>query len=312
MQETLESLGLNAYESRALAHLLRHGERTGPDLSRETGIPFGRIYDTLHALAERGLATSKGGRPRLFAAAPASAIPGRLLAMSKRRLQEEERSLAQHTAQLAAELSRLEPRKAPGSTLYGVRLGEDAARDFLVEATHEARSRIDAYLAFEHIQDDDLQVFQAFQKAVGRGVETRILLRARDVEYLLSTPYVDDVLDSMMPYLGQTLQVKLSDTDVLPYSVLDGERVVLGVRNPLDPRTYLAVIHVEDRPFARELSSKFETLWREGRLDSPMVRKLLATRGGRAVAKMGAKLKQRRNAKAEARRAEAGGATQGP
>jgi HTH-type transcriptional regulator, sugar sensing transcriptional regulator len=293
MQETLESLGLNAYESRALAHLLRHGERTGPDLSRETGIPFGRIYDTLHALADRGLATSKGGRPRLYAAAPASAIPGRLLAAAKRRLQDQERDLAQHTASLAGELSRLEPRQAPGSTLYGVRLGEDAAREFLVEATHEARHRIDTYLAFEHIQDDDLQVFQAFRKAVERGVATRVLLRARDVEYLLSTPYVEDVLDAMLPHLGQELQVKLSDADILPFSVLDLERVVLGVRNPLDPRTYLAVIHLEDRAFAKELTSKFETLWREGRLDSPLVRKLLSTRGGRAVARIGARMKGR-------------------
>ncbi|MFO1532510.1 MAG: TrmB family transcriptional regulator [Thermoplasmatota archaeon] len=294
MQETLESLGLNAYESRALAHLLRHGERTGPDLSRETGIPFGRIYDTLHALVERGLATSKGGRPRLFAAVPASAIPGRLLAAAKRRLQEEERGLAQHAAALAGELGRLEPRQAPGSTLYGVRLGEDAAREYLVEATHEARERIDAYLAFEHIQDDDLQLFNAFRQAVGRKVQTRILLRARDVEYLLTTPYVDSVLDAMLPYLGEVLQVKLSDADILPFSVLDGERVVMGVRNPLDPRTYLAVIHLEDRAFARELTSKFETLWREGRLDNPLVRKLLSTRGGRAVARAGARLRQRK------------------
>ena len=301
MQESLESLGLNAYESRALSHLLRHGERTGPDLSRETGIPFGRIYDTLHALIERGLATSKGGRPRLFAAAPASAVPGRLLAAAKRRLEEQERSLTQHTATLAAELAHLEPRKAPGSTLYGVRLGEDAARDFLIEATHEARERIDAWLAFEHIQDDDLQLFAAFKAAVGRKVQTRILLRARDVEYLLTTPYVDQVLDAMLPYLGETLQVKLSDADILPFSVLDGERVVMGVKNPLDPRTYLAVIHLEDRAFARELSSKFETLWRDGRLDSPMVRKLLSTRGGRAVARAGAKVRARRAAKAAAR-----------
>src|SRR5687767_8444573 len=66
MLETLEGLGLTAYEAKALDHLVRHGDRTGPALSRETGIPFGRVYDTLNGLVERGLATSRPGRPRMF------------------------------------------------------------------------------------------------------------------------------------------------------------------------------------------------------------------------------------------------------
>jgi sugar-specific transcriptional regulator TrmB len=291
MQELLEALGLNGYEARALAHLLRHGERTGPDLSREASIPFGRVYETLNGLVERGLAASRGGRPRLFAACAASAVPGRLLATGKRRLQEEERILSQHAAGLESELARLAPRNAPGSTLYGVRLGEDAAREFLVEATHEARERVDAYLAFEHIQDDDLAIFDAFRQAVGRGVKTRVLLRARDVDYLLTTPYVNQVLEATLPHLGENLQVRLSKTDIVPFSLLDGERVVLGVKNPLDPRTYFAVVHLDDRAFAKDLAGKFETLWRQGEFNEELVASLLRRKGGKALLRLGARMK---------------------
>lgn len=292
MQDQFEALGLTAYEAKALAHLVRHGERTGPDLSRETGIPFGRVYDTLNALVERGLATSKGGRPRMFAPAAPSSIPGRLLASNKRRLQDEERGLGQQAAALEAELSRLAPRVAPGSTLYGVRLGEDAAREFLVEATHEARTRIDAYLAFEHLQDDDLAIFDAFRQAVDRNVKTRLLLRRRDVDYLLGTPYVQQVVDAVLPHLGDNLQARLSDTDNLSFSVLDGERVVLGVTNPIDPRIYFAVVHLDDRAFAQDLIGKFDTLWRDARVDEGLVRMLLGKKGGRALLRMGAKLRR--------------------
>lgn len=290
MKELLEALGLNAYEAKALEHLLRHGERTGPDMARETGIPFGRIYDTLHTLSERGLVTSRGGRPRLFSATTAASVPGRLLAASKRKLQEAERSVSQQAAVLEAELSRLTPHKTPGSTLYGVRLGEDAAREFLVEATHEARAGVDAYLAFEHIQDDDLALFDAFRQAVGRGVKTRILLRASDIDYLLGTPYVNQVLDAMVPHLGENLQVRLSKVDILPFSVLDGQRVVLGVRNPLDPRTYFAVVHLDDRAFAKDLLGKFETLWRDGEFNDELVANLLKRKGGKALLRLGAKM----------------------
>ena len=291
MQERLEALGLNGYEAKAILHLLRHGERTGPDLSRESGIPFGRIYDTLNSLVERGLATARAGRPRLFAAAPGASIPQRLLASGKRRLQEEERGLSQQAARLEAELGKLEPQTAPGSTLYGVRLGEDAAREFLVEATHEARKTVDCYLAFERIRDDDLALFDAFRQAVVRGVRTRILLRAKDVDYLLQTPYVDQVLDATLPYLGERLQVRLSDADTLPFSLLDEERVVLGVKNPLEPTSYFAVVHLDDRAFAKDLEGKFETLWREGRLDAAWLKRVLGTRGGRRVARIVGKLR---------------------
>lgn len=292
MIEQFEALGLTAYEAKALDHLLRHGERSGPDLSRESGIPFGRVYDTLNALVERGLATAKGGRPRMFATAAAASIPGRLLAANRRRLQDEERGLGQHAALLEGELGRLAPRTAPGSTLYGVRLGEDAARDFLIEATHEARTRIDAYLAFEHLQDDDLALFDAFRQAVDRNVRTRLLLRRRDVDFLLGTPYVQQVLDALLPHLGDNLQARLSDTDNLSFSILDGERVVLGVKNPLDPRIYFAVVHLDDRAFAQDLTGKFDTLWREGQFDEGLARNLLGKKSGRALVRLGAKLRR--------------------
>lgn len=291
MLDSFEALGLNGYEAKALLHLLRNGARTGPDLARETGIPFGRVYDTLNALVERGLATASGGRPRLFASASASAVPQRLLASGKRRLQEEERALAQQAARLESGLAKLQPHAVPGSTLYGVRLGEEAAREFLVEATHEARVQVDAFLALGRLQDDDLALFDAFRQAVGRGVRTRILLRAKDVDYLLGTPYVDQVLDATLPYLGDRLQVRLSSVDTLPFSILDGERVVLGVPNPLEPAGYFAVVHLDDRAFAKELGSKFEALWRDGRLDPAWLRKILGTRGGRKLAKLASKVR---------------------
>lgn len=295
MLDRLEALGLNAYEARALAHLLKHGERTAPDLSRETAIPFGRVYDTLNHLVERGLAVSRAGRPRMFVAVAPGTVSSRLLAASKRKLQEEERQMSQQAAALDAQLARLEPQATPGSTLYGVRLGEDAAREFLIEATHGARERVEAYLAFDKVQDDDLALFDAFRQAVARGVHTRILLRAKDVDYLLSTPYVNQVLDALIPFLGESLQVRLSGADITPFSVLDSERVVLGVRNPLDPKTYFAVVHLDDRAFAKDLVGKFDTLWREGELDAQMVKRLLGTRSGRAIAKLGVRLKRKRS-----------------
>src|SRR5688500_16984580 len=110
MLDLLEALGLSTYEAKAIAHLLKHGERSAPDLSRETGIPFGRVYDTLNTLQERGLVTSRAGRPRMFAGVSAASVSGRLLSAAKRKLQESERDMSQQAAALEGHLARLEPR----------------------------------------------------------------------------------------------------------------------------------------------------------------------------------------------------------
>lgn len=277
MLEALASFGLGSYEARALAHLLRHGSRTGPDLSRETGIPFGRIYGTLRDLEERGLVHDKGGRPRSFEAAPPQTVPARLLAAEQRRLQETGRQLESQAAQLERQLATAVQGHSPASASSGVRVGEDAARAILIEATNAARHGVDAYLALEAIRDEDLALFDAFRQAVARGVHTRVLLRESDVEYLMRTPFAGPVLDAMLPHLGQTLQVRLTRSDIIPFSVLDARRVMIGVRNPLAEGAYLAVVHLEDPEFAARLQQRFDTLWETSALDKGMLQRILRT-----------------------------------
>ena len=275
MIERLESLGLTSYESRALEHLLKVGSRTAPDLARETGIPLGRVYDTLKALVERGVVSPQSGRPRSYATVPVASVAARLLASSKRRLQAEERRMEETAHQLEDALQGLANKAAPGGTSYGVRLGEEASRDFLIEATHAARGRVTAYLAFEDIQDEDLAIFDAFRGAVVRGVRTRLLLRERDLEYLMGTPYVAAVLEAMLPHLGEVLQVRITRDDSVPFSVLDAERAVIGVRNPTQPERYVAVVHVDDSQFAKQLEDRFEQLWQEAGLDRGVMQGVL-------------------------------------
>jgi len=47
---------LNKYEAQAYEALVRLGKSSAPRISRESGVPYGRIYDTLHSLVAKGLA----------------------------------------------------------------------------------------------------------------------------------------------------------------------------------------------------------------------------------------------------------------
>lgn len=54
--DKLQKLGLNLYESKAYATLLKIGTANAYKVSKESGIPRARIYDVLETLTKRGLA----------------------------------------------------------------------------------------------------------------------------------------------------------------------------------------------------------------------------------------------------------------
>lgn len=64
--DLLEELELKEYEATALAHLLRAGRTTAPDIAEATGIPKARIYDVLEALADYGFIKVIPGRPKQY------------------------------------------------------------------------------------------------------------------------------------------------------------------------------------------------------------------------------------------------------
>ncbi len=64
--DLLEEFDLKEYEATALAHLLRAGRTTAPDISNATGIPKARIYGVLESLADYGFIKVIPGRPKQY------------------------------------------------------------------------------------------------------------------------------------------------------------------------------------------------------------------------------------------------------
>lgn len=54
--DKLQKFGLNLYEAKAYAALLKIGTTNGYNISKESGIPRARIYDILESITNRGLA----------------------------------------------------------------------------------------------------------------------------------------------------------------------------------------------------------------------------------------------------------------
>jgi len=74
-RKSLEKIGLTGYEIKAFTSLLRTGEITASDLSKQSGVPYSKIYEILGMLEEKGWIGSDESRPtKYFAKSPNSAL----------------------------------------------------------------------------------------------------------------------------------------------------------------------------------------------------------------------------------------------
>ena len=66
MDNLLEEIGLNKYDKQAYRTLLDIGTGTAKQISKESNVPYGRIYDTLHSLECLGLVSILRTEPKTF------------------------------------------------------------------------------------------------------------------------------------------------------------------------------------------------------------------------------------------------------
>ena len=76
--EALENLGFSTYEARAYLGLLRENPVSGYQLSKTTGIPRSRIYETLERLMAKGFADSFQEEPVMYVPLAADALQQQL------------------------------------------------------------------------------------------------------------------------------------------------------------------------------------------------------------------------------------------
>lgn len=66
MNISLKDIGLNEYEARVYLALVRIGKSGTTEISRESGVPFGRVYDVLDSLIKKKLVKEIPEKPKRY------------------------------------------------------------------------------------------------------------------------------------------------------------------------------------------------------------------------------------------------------
>lgn len=155
--EKLRDLGLNTYQAKVYLALLSHNPATGYEISKESGVPQARAYDTLKELEKQKMVVALPGKPVTYL--PIS--PEMVLDRWERKTQSTLDYLRDALPSLGSET--IEP-------AINVR-GEAAVERHIAELIHHARKNI-----FMEVWKRDGEKFsEQLKQAQQQGVELRLV-----------------------------------------------------------------------------------------------------------------------------------------
>jgi len=266
----LVELGLSTTEAQIYLTLLQNPSVSASAIAATTDLSRSRVYQTLCALADKGLVESGAGYGSKFAVVdPAQAFPA-LIARERESVAQREDLAAQVGQRLSALAEPAE--SAPADALQIIRtpqlIGERLHR-LQLESTWLVEAIVKAPITVRPISNP------AQKKALARGVHYKALYERAAIEDPTIAPYIDS-------WLAQGEEARFFDGE-LPYKfwVFDQELVLSTLVWPGSNPTALLVRHT---PYARSMSILFNSFWNKAK---PLRREALKTR--RAASKTSAK-----------------------
>ncbi|QHS18004.1 TrmB family transcriptional regulator [Halopenitus persicus] len=259
---SLRDLGLSEYEARAYRALLGTGPTTAKELSRTSDVPMGRIYDVLNGLEDHDLIRSRTeNRPKKYVAVDPDAALDRLLATKRREFDER---MAQYESVVDTLSAELEAEDGVEDRFWTAAVGTEETIDLLLQRIAAATDRIvivaDTPAAGLDLGAVGERVMDAIVEALGRGVETRVLLSPEIVDRLpgrVRRRYADRLADR------EAFTARTVEGIEGAFNLFDGVEVCLEVPNPLAAAEPFAMIDLTDPEFAADVRERFEPRWAE-------------------------------------------------
>lgn len=159
------------------------------------------------------------------------------------------------------EASRLAELDVTQPSLAEVRLGNAEFHSYLCSLILGARQEVFDYVIPEGRPDEhDPAILKAYATVLKRGLDTRSLISP---EHLAMVQRTYDPNYEQEKFLRRYSHIRLVDQVHQPFTVIDGERVLLNMKDPLEPDEYVISICIWNRELAQSLRGKFLTLWDE-------------------------------------------------
>lgn len=178
----LKDLGFNTYEAKVYLSLLKHHPATGYEVSKESGVPQARAYDTLKVLESRKIVVATGEKPVTYI--PIN--PNDLLDRCEKTYMSSLEYLRDNLKNIAPDF--IEPvlniRGTKGIFDYSIDIINSAQKEIFIELWDEDLSMLKEPLIEAHnrgvtinmvgLDDADFNLGNVYQHALGSKIEEQL------------------------------------------------------------------------------------------------------------------------------------------
>ncbi|MCL9818150.1 TrmB family transcriptional regulator [Natronocalculus amylovorans] len=258
--DSLCDLGLSSYEDRAYRGLLAIGSGTAAEISAESEVPKGRIYDALGGLESRGIVRVHTARePKRYVPVEPDIAVTKLVTARQSELQNRMEQLDANKSTLVEQLA--DPTR-PQEDFWTAAVGAEDSLELLFERIETAEESIviaaDSISAQFDVDREGPALLDQLLGAIDRGVEVKVLLSPRMFSDALGA--VDDERAAFT--LAQApFELRTTEDMYGTFHLIDNTEVCLEVPDPLLANHLFGMLNLRDRSFAGRVAEGFRTTW---------------------------------------------------
>lgn len=256
--QDLETFGLTSYEAKVYYSMIPLGSLTAKEVSDTSSIPFGRIYDTLTRLVEKGVIESQDTRPKKYKAIePRIALKNLLDAKDQDLLR-----IKEVAPTIEEKLAQMYNNNSNESLFWNVALESETIEKHnqkILEAQHELLIYLNTpSVMTSHVQKELKFFIDALKEILSRGVIIKVLFGGIDEKmFKENISIVPKEFLALLATLDYGITPKITNT----FDIIDNEKVVIKILNPVNEEEFLALIYLWQSTFAIKMREKFFQLW---------------------------------------------------
>ncbi len=281
LDDFLKSANLSSYEANAYLTLLKRDTLTAREITKESNVPIGRIYEILQELKLKGLIEVQNSRPKHYKSLPFNLAFQNLIShivyINQRKisfLYEKARNLESHIYN-----SDIFFKPVSSSTFWSTEFNLNSILSLFVKESRDLKEEL---LATSLINDNIIDLisfgkpyFQELREALNRGVEIKYIWSLepnKGKSLTLSqinkhqTTY-KELKRRLKDFYNLSNEIEGFNIKFIPkqiptnFNIYDKKRVIIKMQNPLKTSEILSVMNVLDPDLAIKLRKTFFDLW---------------------------------------------------
>ncbi|MGM5483413.1 MAG: TrmB family transcriptional regulator [Nanobdellota archaeon] len=249
LNELFDYEKLSRYQKNIFNILLSSNPLPANKISKISGVPIGKIYDELNNLIEKEIISFKNTRPRKYYANDPKSTIQNLLKKQRKKLENIEKSALEEIGN-----------KRNIAEVYNNPLD---IRQSQIKAFKWSKEEVLQCLGIIHKPNENRDIKRVYEKEIISAVKNGINFMAI---YQKGHLPPETLIDLSKKY--KNFRIKYSNYPIPRFDIIDENRVLFRIQNPLDTSETLSNIIINNVDLAKKLKLKFMTLWDESHTDA--------------------------------------------